>query len=310
MKRLATILIICMMSVLLASCGMSRQEATEYVESMTKSNYHGFNSDLTQYVEQKNFQKAVSDVLDTGTPEICFRLFDNLNEYYDGKDESLRMYFQDYLTKLKEQVFSDTEGITFDEYVNLVCEYIGEYEFNWKSDNLVFVPVENGNYYATLEECLPYEQTAEYIKSHGEASIFENGHGGYYDDKQDDYEDTTKTVDPLGISEGKTGIGTMKKTQDYSFCGDFLVSEYREYWHGTSSDDKGNVNDVTLLYKDNVIFRDTSAKAYLNALKDMNAFMLPCYENDTIVDYFPCAIGDHKIVFTGAKGFLVLNYSE
>lgn len=310
MKRLTIVLMICMISFLLTSCGMSRQEATEYVESMTKSDYYGFSSDLKQYVEQKNFQNAVSDVLDTGTPEICFRLYGNLNEYYDGKDENLRMRFQEYLTKLKEQVFSDTAGITFNEYVNLVCEYIGEYEYNWKSDNLAFVPVESDNYYATLEECLPYEQTAEYIKSHGEAPIFENGLGGYYDDKQENYENTSKTVDPLGISGDKGGIGTMKETQDYFFHGDFLVSEYHEKWHGTSSDHKGNVNDVSLCFKDNIIYRDVSFKAYLNALKDMNAFMVPCYENDTITDYMPCAIEERKIVFTGVKGFLVLNYSE
>lgn len=226
------------MAICLTSCGgMTAEEIEAEITTLNETDFVSGNSwgyeqsELKKLTKKRNFNEAVlsyfSGLREDGNFEKCYNLICALNEcsYYDSsiKDE--------YVDFFKEKSNKIIKKYVKDENLEGILDYADRGDYS--------IPHE------TLGKRL-----MKYAEKKGKKTITDDGKGGYYDSKKWKFQNSTKRINPLNLSEW--GVGTYREVKEYNFYGDFLIKYVATEWMTNSTeygDNDANEYDDYLFYK-------------------------------------------------------------
>ena len=206
------------------------------------------------------------------------------------EDKSLN-YQNELIQEEYERVFSDENLIHF----NSVDEFIQYVDQARDYSNL--------SYYVKLVQLFPYKSIKAYIEKNGDA-LSTKSSAGYYVENAKKFKDSSRVVDPLGIWNGKSGVGTYTVKNKYDLYGDFMVHHYSERWYDTPATDSINKSETTMYCMGkSIITNENAVKKLQDTIKTSPAF----YFGDNIDEaktFLITTIGRNEILFI-LKGYIM-----
>ena len=305
----------------------SQKRAVYRLKGLTSWNDMAFNESILKDSNKKYFERAVFQVISEyqqEESEHTYRVRDTISllaylHYIGYENENLDSFLREYvLQKIDEYEETDEINKTVD-IANLLSQGGIEDEEIRNSvqgkikekRNMLFVNGENealssllscvkalgeDNYYLTIFDCLPYDETVEYVKQNAVKLITKQGCGGFYDDQT--LENESYWVDPLAnVRLSKGEIGTYQYSVTNMAAGDFCVEIVVKQWYQTPESDPNNRKSVSLYYKDKGFAYDyDEIREFLKIIDNNNSYFVPNTER--------------PIFLTFAQGSITVFYNE
>lgn len=186
---------------------------------------------MTHLVNQKNFEEAATLYLSSLREDGDFAEYDNVI-----KQISETSYYSDEIKNDYIDFFADESNSIIKE----MLEYGGFDDLEEYANR--------GKYSVTYETL--GKQIMKYAKRNGVKTITKDGKGGFYDNRKWKFQNSTKRVNPLDLSEW--GVGTYREIKEYSFHGDFLEKYTATEWMTNSTeygDNDANEYETDVFYK-------------------------------------------------------------
>ena len=249
-----------------------QKEETEYyrvdrtISLLAYLHYIGYeNEKLVSYLHEFVLQKF--DEYE-GTNEIDEMVYiANLLSSGGIEDEEIRNSIQEMLKEKQNMLFVNGENEALSSLLSC-AEMLGE-----------------DNYYLTIFNCLPYDETVEYVKQNAVKLITKQGRGGFYDDKT--LENESYWVDPLAkvrLSRGE--IGTYQYSVTNMAAGDFRVEIETKQWYQTPESDPNNQKSTSLYYKDNYFTSGyDEIREFLRIMDNNNSYFIPNAERPVFMTF-------------------------
>ena len=202
-----------------------------------------YRSSFDSYKKQEYLSEAsgnsIKSNLSAGNSDKVYNLLHAL-ESYSYKEESIKTLLNEELGNCTAEILSGTsaEGI-------IKCISMTE-------------PLSSLNYYAD-EHVIPFDKILEFARNNGTVFYTEDGKGGYYDNKKDQYKDQVSPWwDPLGQKYLRSGeIGTYKTYTLYEFYGDMLrVKTGKTWWTNESTPNSADERYVEYEIKGQYTIKD------------------------------------------------------
>lgn len=304
MKKNIVLCLSIIMLCLLCACSLTEKTADSYIDRI----YQCLSSDhkekeklktfLDKYGEDDVFVNTVVNriktedlywsinllgtLTDSGTNTSSFKSY-GFNYY----NETVREAFWEKLYATRDLAFQNSEDITFDRYLDKVCDYgkggIWELEY----------------YFPEINDCLPYDTFKAYIAENYDVAITKMGQGGYYDGEED--YNSSSVQDPLGITDGSSyELGTYRSSGSTKYAGDFRLHSYSETWWGTDSNDPNNTSKTTLSFRGKEIEWGYSSdkQAFMNLISSGTTYYSENGDMFFIVKDNSISIGDYSGLVT------------
>lgn len=184
--------------------------------------------------------RNLQDSSDFETVFHFIRMLDNYTDRYKiAKEDAIREAFGEYLDVVIKSINNNSSDYSIVDYCHFYAFYLEDLA---------------ENEFVNLIDYFPYKEMAVCVKANGEKVIVKQNAGGYYDDKQSDYENEDYWYSPLDGKKTRSGsVGTYRVQETYLFEGDFMVRVNSKYWYDTPSSDPNNSLRASLNYKGNYV---------------------------------------------------------
>ena len=308
MKKAAALCLCMIMLLSLCACSLTEKSADAYIDRIyqSSSSDHKENEKLRtfldKYGEDDIFVNTVVNRIKTEDLDWSINFLEKLTDSgsrtsfgfnpfgFDYYNKTIREAFWEKLYVTRDLAFQNSEEITFDRYLDKVCDYGkgGIWELKY--------------YFPEINDCLPYDMFKTYIAENYDTAITKKGQGGYYDGNEDH---TSSSVhDPLGITDGSSyELGTYKSSGSTEYAGDFRLHSYSETWWGTDSSDPNNTSKTTLSFRGEEINwgYDSEKRAFMNLISSGTTYYSGA-QMFFVVKENSISIGDYR-------GLVTIQYS-
>lgn len=242
----------------------SKYDMGDYTEEMRdKANI------ISQLSQSRRFSKILLEQLNQLNESGDFDEFVSLVEvldYAEYQDESIKEMVAEVYQAREDELFRDADSI-LDNKAAIATLVRMEYYF----DGQVVI---------------------DRLKENASAVITENGKGGYYDALREEYKDSRKKGDPLGLG---SGVGTYTRTTSYSFYGDFLAMQSSTYWYGTTSSDDCNSSDTSWEFRGKNFDKGNNYRGVYTGMFDVVAAGSSYYIDNSAGEYLILVFSDGNL---------------
>ena len=254
MKKIIVLCLSIIMLFSLCACSLTETKADSYIDRIYQCSSSDYKEKeklttlLDKYGEDDAFVNAVVERVKTEDLDWSINLLEKFTDSggvdsfgfnpfgFDYYNETIREAFWEKLYATRDLAFQNSEDITFDRYLDKVCDYGkgGLRELKY--------------YFPEINDCLPYDTFKTYIVENYDVAITKKGQGGYYDGKEDNK--SSSIQDPLGITDGSSyELGTYQSNSSTKYAGDFRLRSNSKTWWGTDSSDSNNTSETTLSFR-------------------------------------------------------------
>ena len=242
MKRIVAWACLLVLAVSLCGCGSKTAKTIEALEENIFS--YKWTSEDVEVLAGLRYEEDMAAWLDSVTQKVAqgqyehyevsslMSCLESAGIQHEPLQEQAELCQIRWLVGLKEEAFAAGDWAS-------VMDYLSKVQRNGKE--------------LPLQSILPYEELKAWVEGQGGITpITENGLGGYYDDKQDQYKNDTELDETL-----------TTKSWSYEFFGDFMMRAYSKKNYRPTGEaweeqllSKYDYSSVTFYYKDQVISLD------------------------------------------------------